>query len=91
MTVSGSVSDSVSDTVSDAVSGSVSATSESVSGSVSGSVSTVDTQPDYYGRNNEIRNNKFMKEKKDGMLSPLDAAEQPEKKLPDFDLSINRF
>lgn len=87
LTVSGSVSDSVSDTVS----GSVSATTESVSGSVSGSVSTVDTQPDYYGRNKEIRNNKFMKEKKDGTLSPLDAAEQPKEKLPDFDLSINRF
>lgn len=87
LTVSGSVSDSVSDTVS----GSVSATSESVSDSVSDSVSTVDTQPDYYERNKEIINKKFMKEKKDGTLSPLDAAEQPEKKLPDFDLSINRF
>lgn len=31
------------------------------------------------------------KDKEDGTLSPLDAAEQPEKKLPDFDLSINRF
>lgn len=91
LTVSGSVSDSVSDTGSGSVSGGVSAAPESVSGGVSGSVSTVDTQPDYYVRNKEIRNKKFMKEKKDGMLSPLDAAEQPEKKLPDFDLSINRF
>ena len=31
------------------------------------------------------------KDKEAGTLSPLDAAEQPEKKLPDFDLSINRF
>ena len=85
------VSDSVSDSVSDTVSGSVSATSETVSGSVSDSVSTVDTRPDYYEKNKEIINKKFMKEKKDGTLSPLDAAEQPEKKLPDFDLSINRF
>lgn len=43
--------------------------------------------------NNErkYKNIKEKKKKEDGTLSPLDAAEQPEKKLPDFDLSINRF
>lgn len=43
--------------------------------------------------NNErkYKNIKEQKKKEDGTLSPLDAAEQPEKKLPDFDLSINRF
>lgn len=76
--VSGRVSDSVSDTVSGSVSGGVSATPESVSGGVSGSVSTVDTQPDYYVINKEVRSKKVMEEKEGGTLSPLDAAEQPD-------------
>lgn len=62
----------------------------SISTSKATSISTNNQQA---SNNNErkYKNIKEEKKKEDGTLSPLDAAEQPEKKLPDFDLSINRF